>query len=433
MSFLKKPIEKLKKQDADNNKVNELKKSIANSSNRELIIKKYIELITAYEEGKNFIYAQHYAEELLNLDQNNITVKIKLAHHYLINHHATKSLELVKELLEDQPDNLDVLNLSGEQNRILGRYENVEKIFKKILKISPDKETLVMACSNICGALIVQEKFEEALEYGLKGYKVNPKHNGLLMNLINALVYNKRLDEAFERVKDLEEIEPLNPTIGSIGLYLNEQLELNHRFKIFSDPFLYIKEYKIDFPKYPEKDSLGELINTINKIPREWEPKNKSTNAGFQTQSSLFSEYKDEYSLKRLSNIILSKISEYKISISDSEDFFVKDFPMKFSLNGWAVILKKLGNQNSHNHPSGWVSGVVYLKVPKKISGNEGKIEFSTHGYNFPKINSKIKKQVILPQEGSLILFPSLLYHKTIPFVSDEERISIAFDIYPIH
>ena len=97
------------------------------------------------------------------------------------------------------------------------------------------------------------------------------------------------------------------------------------------------------------------------------------------------------------------------------------------------VLLKKLGNQNSHNHPSGWVSGVVYLKVPKKISGNEGKIEFSTHGYNFPKINSKIKKQVILPQEGSLILFPSLLYHKTIPFVSDEERISIAFDIYPIH
>ena len=65
MSFLKKPIEKLKKQDADNNKVNELKKSIANSSNRELIIKKYIELITAYEEGKNFIVSKFIYKQII--------------------------------------------------------------------------------------------------------------------------------------------------------------------------------------------------------------------------------------------------------------------------------------------------------------------------------------------------------------------------------
>jgi len=34
-------------------------------------------------------------------------------------------------------------------------------------------------------------------------------------------------------------------------------------------------------------------------------------------------------------------------------------------------------------------------------------------------------------QEGRLALFPSYLYHRTQPFVSDRPRIGIAFDVMP--
>jgi hypothetical protein len=39
--------------------------------------------------------------------------------------------------------------------------------------------------------------------------------------------------------------------------------------------------------------------------------------------------------------------------------------------------------------------------------------------------------QTIRPEEGMLVLFPSYFYHRTIPFESTEERISIAFDAVP--
>ena len=35
------------------------------------------------------------------------------------------------------------------------------------------------------------------------------------------------------------------------------------------------------------------------------------------------------------------------------------------------------------------------------------------------------------PEEGLMLLFPSYMYHRTIPFETEEERISIAFDVLP--
>jgi hypothetical protein len=39
--------------------------------------------------------------------------------------------------------------------------------------------------------------------------------------------------------------------------------------------------------------------------------------------------------------------------------------------------------------------------------------------------------RTIRPVVGSLVLFPSYLWHGTIPFTSDQSRISVAFDIIP--
>ena len=35
------------------------------------------------------------------------------------------------------------------------------------------------------------------------------------------------------------------------------------------------------------------------------------------------------------------------------------------------------------------------------------------------------------PKEGLMLLFPSYLYHMTVPIETKEQRISIAFDVVP--
>ena len=58
-----------------------------------------------------------------------------------------------------------------------------------------------------------------------------------------------------------------------------------------------------------------------------------------------------------------------------------------------------------------------------------GAIELSTHGDDYPIVNDDFPKKVIKPKEGDVIFFPSSVFHRTIPFESDEERICIAFDL----
>ena len=41
------------------------------------------------------------------------------------------------------------------------------------------------------------------------------------------------------------------------------------------------------------------------------------------------------------------------------------------------------------------------------------------------------RRRIGRSREGRVVLFPSYFYHRTIPFESDEQRISIAFDLMP--
>ena len=90
------------------------------------------------------------------------------------------------------------------------------------------------------------------------------------------------------------------------------------------------------------------------------------------------------------------------------------------------------GYQAQHMPPSGWLSGVYYVAVPKIAGegGNDGWIEFGQPGpeYHF---SAEPDLRLVKPEPGMMVMFPSYMFHRTIPFQSDETRISIAFDVVP--
>ena len=46
---------------------------------------------------------------------------------------------------------------------------------------------------------------------------------------------------------------------------------------------------------------------------------------------------------------------------------YIKKWPSEIFLHGWHVVLKKQGYNTAHIHPTGWLSGVIYLKVAALI------------------------------------------------------------------
>lgn len=113
---------------------------------------------------------------------------------------------------------------------------------------------------------------------------------------------------------------------------------------------------------------------------------------------------------------------------------FLTNLPERFLLSAWAVVMPAGGHQVPHIHPAAVISGVYYVKVPPAASASDashaGWIEF---GRPDPKFRCRAEPEVHVrqPREGRMFLFPSYLYHRTIPFASDGQRISIAFDVMP--
>ena len=99
--------------------------------------------------------------------------------------------------------------------------------------------------------------------------------------------------------------------------------------------------------------------------------------------------------------------------------------------NLWAVVMREGGHQEAHIHPSARISGVVYCKVPPSIrDGNSraGWIEFGRPHADFHQPES-LPTKLIQPALGRIVLFPSYMYHATLPLSGTEHRISLAFDI----
>ncbi|MCB1646425.1 MAG: tetratricopeptide repeat protein [Pseudomonadales bacterium] len=106
-----------------------------------------------------------------------------------------------------------------------------------------------------------------------------------------------------------------------------------------------------------------------------------------------------------------------------------------FDFSGsWSVRLRKQGYHTQHIHPMGWFSSAYYVKVPERVrhtDHREGWISFGEPNLSLPKNVEPF--QFEQPEPGKLVLFPSYMWHGTVPFDSDEERITVAFDVVPVH
>jgi uncharacterized protein (TIGR02466 family) len=126
---------------------------------------------------------------------------------------------------------------------------------------------------------------------------------------------------------------------------------------------------------------------------------------------------------------IASELREFGFEVPEGPDA-----ERYFKVTAWGVALDSGGFQLPHVHPSGLLSGVYYVRVPPfRGTTHAGQLRFRKRA---PWVSPSEQAADdgafhVLPQEGSLVLFPSYFWHDTIPFEADSARISIAFDVLP--
>lgn len=369
------------------------------------------------------------------------------------NENIAAALSNIDKLLVYFPRASILYNIQGacyaskkDYNTALSSYKNALKIepdqaevFNNIGIVFKDKGDLDSAITNFKKAIELRENYDEAYH----NLGVSYKDNG---NLKAALTCFERLKTAYSAALTLECLYGLGDTsnfnkklsnikrddgsnlrVAAVSAFSAQQKGLEDTYNFCKNPLNYIKFSHISKHEDDYKNFIADILKELDEESAIWEPSNKSTKKGYQTNAQIFSNTGPNISI--LKNIIEKEVVSFKEAYNNSTDVIFREWPKSINLNAWYVRLIQGGHQNSHIHPNGWVSGVVYLKTVPNPEQNEGAIEFGLHGYNYPIFKDDIPRKLHQPSDGDVILFPSSLFHRTIPVLKNCERCVIAFDL----
>jgi tetratricopeptide (TPR) repeat protein len=137
--------------------------------------------------------------------------------------------------------------------------------------------------------------------------------------------------------------------------------------------------------------------------------------------------------IQALFHAFAAPIARYRDQIGQGQDPLRRRNRGASRYNGsWSVRLHSAGYHTSHVHPRGWISSACYIQLPDSMKAGhtaEGILSFGTPGMiTMPSLNAELS---VRPELGQLVLFPSYFWHGTLPFHSEQPRLTVAFDVVP--
>lgn len=178
---------------------------------------------------------------------------------------------------------------------------------------------------------------------------------------------------------------------------------------------------------------LADVLETLHTTRHA--PGNQSLRDGTQTSGALFN--RPDPRLQAMRDAVLRAVGRAVATLPDdpAHPFLSRKSNLLDFKGSWSVRLSGAlgGHHVSHFHGEGWISSAYYARLPecmaKANAGDEGCIHFGappTHlGLDLAP------RRIVRPREGMMALFPSYMWHGTVPFTGEDVRMTAAFDVVP--
>ncbi|MEY3883173.1 MAG: hypothetical protein RIS87_972 [Pseudomonadota bacterium] len=346
----------------------------------------------------------------------------------------------------------------GTALRDEGKLDEAITHFKQAIKLFAnyaDAHNYLGECLRDQGNMV------EAIKSYLHTLQLNPQHAGANYNMGEFLYLAKRFDEAvtyfeqsqlddwqvrslyclykaerFDEFKTkLDEIVRTHskhnaPFMATLSTHYATNFGVEDQYNFCKNGLDYVYQHSIPELAAPNSALLAELLENVSNADIQ-ERKQGMLYNGTQSAGNLFK--RPEPAFRKLAELVKQEFINYKNHYAGSSCELIKSFPetLEFT-SSWYVKMRRGGFVDRHIHEVGWISGAVYLAMPTDIKDpTEGCFEYGLHGDNYPQKHGNFPVGIAKPNVGDIVLFPSSLFHRTIPFNSNEERICIAFDLKP--
>lgn len=198
-------------------------------------------------------------------------------------------------------------------------------------------------------------------------------------------------------------------------------VETKDRIDLFTTPFY---DFKLNFDNQAIVD---ECFGLRDKYPNGV----RKSNFGDGWQSQVY----ELMQIRREVTPAIQNLAKNVIDLSNDmlEDCNCNSRVSDEQIGWWININKGMGYNVYHTHPGCVIIGIYYPMIPDDLGERDGNLTIlrsdpSNHNAAFADVPHWCE-WVIKPEVGRLYLMPSTVGHYVTPHFSNQERISIAFNI----
>jgi uncharacterized protein (TIGR02466 family) len=324
------------------------------------------------------------------------------------------------------PNYTDAHNNLGETLRDQGDMDAAVKSYQAALALNPDHAN---ANYNMAEFLYLAKKYDEAIPYFERS-----QLDDWLARSMYCLYKAERFDEFKSRLDEVARTtRHTAPFLATLSTHYAVNFNVEDAYNFCKNGLDFV--YQNAIPELaPNSQLLKDLLHDIQNADIA-ERVQGMLHHGKQSAGNLFK--RPEPSFRMLAELIKKEFVNYKNKFAGSDCELILSFPTALEFtSSWYVKMQQGGHLSPHIHEIGWISGAVYLAMPTPQANSlEGAFEYGTHGDDYPIMPTqslaKFPTAHVMPKVGDIVLFPSSLFHRTIPFNASEERICIAFDLKP--
>lgn len=328
----------------------------------------------------------------------------------------------------------DAAPLHAEKGRFLllgERLEDAREAFSRALALAPDDHHTRDGLGTVLARLGDYEAAGREFERAIAGDPDNVHVRcSFAESLLRAGDPEKSAAIAEEALKRAPHYQL---TLALWGLALRKLQD--ERERTLNDYENFVQVYDLGAPEgFSSMESfnaaLDEYLVKIHHDRREHI--NQTSRNGTKTSGDLFGVGHDM--VEKLRVRIDEAVADYIAKMAENQSHpLLSRRAQEFRYSGsWSTRLADCGFHTNHIHPTGWISSAYYVAVPDAVkdeSEAQGWIKFGEPSFD-AHIGEAVQRKV-QPRPGLLVLFPSYMWHGTIPFHSEQIRTTVAFDVTP--
>lgn len=397
-----------------------------------------------------------------------IEPRLVLANIYYELGEITKADEAYRTIIAIQPDCEDAHNSLNRMYWEHGHTDLYGKSYIVGIKASPGSVGL---CEKHLLALENVGRIDEALGYAQNYLSSFPKHAGLHKMAARLNAFGGNSDTAIDLYETAMKLDPDNASIcldaskhmlqlgdydGALGyLDVADRLEPNNQrlwaykslcwrmqgdtqHEWLNNYDILTKAYVIETPN--GYSNTAEFLDALKADLKKYHttkraPVDQTLKGGSQTHGMLFD--RPDQTIRQLKEALRAPVQSYIDSLACSDrhhPLYRRNTGAADFATSWSIWLRDGGFHVNHIHTMGWISSSFYVDMPasnaKQNADREGWIKFGESGLLLGGHDKPVK--FIQPKPGMLVLFPSYMWHGTVPFHQPANRITAPFDLLPV-